>query len=175
MKKIKSAYEENYQSKLRVCDALVLGYDSKDVLAVDDERKFYIPSRDTVEEAFGYSLRSIFGTKKEGSHWADNVRWLTIKRLDKLEKRILEGTKDIITGNPDYQTFFENYFSDFSGRFNSYFVYMKGTFYMFRTEQRKKAVQEFQSYWTAKEKARWAQIHNYMRQYTRKEFKQKPI
>jgi hypothetical protein len=161
---------ESYRVTLRNCDALVLGYDPKEVLTAET---FYIPDRNNVEEAFGYSLRKVLGEKK-GIYW-EYIGWIAVKHLDKLEKRILEGIEEVTGGDREYMTTFSHYLSSMSGRFENHFTYGKGTFYRFLGKQREQALKDFEDYWTKREKSRWQEIHKFMREHTQKQFKQKHI
>lgn len=155
--------EKRFEIKNRNCEALVLAYQPNQTIAHDRGRGFYIPSRSDVEGAFGYALRNIFGEMRAGSHWADSVRWNTIKDLDKLEKRILEGSQSVICGQYDIQTFFDSYLSSMSGRLEHTWIYMAGDFYRYLPGEREKAKKNFENYWTEEEKKRWKQIHKLMR------------
>lgn len=164
--------KESLDYPTRTCDALVLAYSPSQILAKGYGRNFYIPSQVNIEEAFGDSLRKIFGKKECGSHWADAVEWGTIANLEKLEKRILQGTKLVINGDPDYQTWFGQYFS-LSNKLDHLWVSGLGDLYRFQEGERKKAIQEFESYWTNEEKSRWKQIQGFMRKHTKEKFNKK--
>lgn len=166
-------WEKHSELLDRTCEALVLAYQPNQVLARDYDRKFYIPSHASIEEAFGYSLRSVFGTKEGGSHWADGVRWNTIDNLDDLEERIKTGSMNVLGGHPDEQTRFESYLSGYSPYFEHEWIYLKGDFYRFRQGKRKEALQNFSEYWSEEEGKRWKQLHKFMREYTQKEFEKK--
>lgn len=166
-------FEKSFESSQRSCDALVLAYFPGNVLGRNSENSFYIPSSHRVEEAFGYSLRKIFGEKEESVHWADAVKWGTIKDLKKLEPRILEGTREIVMGDRDYQTTFESYLSGVSGKFGDLWICGKGSLYRFIKGGRKEALQKFNDYWNEQEKKRWREIHKFMRKCTKKEFEGK--
>lgn len=170
---IKSSFKSYYELCNRSCDALVLAYSPTEVLAKDCERNFYIPSQNDVEEAFGFSLRKIFGEINGTNHWADSVKWGSVANLNKLEKRIKQGVGEIICGDKDYQTTFEGYLSSMWGNFNSTWVYLKGSLYGFREGKREIALEKFDKYWNKKEKSRWNEIHNFMREYTAEEFRKK--
>lgn len=157
----------------RSCDALVLAYDPTQVLKADFSRKFYIPGCSHVEKAFGYALREIFGTQNGTSHWTDSVKWPTVANIDKLEKRILEGTREAICGDSDYQRRFNIYLFDLSGLFEHTWTSMMGEFYRFRDGRRKQALSQFGDYWNEQEKRRWGEIHKLMREYTQKNLKRK--
>ena len=163
--------EKKWELEGRICDALVLAYSPSEIIAKEDGRNFYIPSKCRIEEAFGNSLRKIFGKKDGGSHWADSVEWNTIANLEKLEKRILKGTKEIICGNSDYQNVFDLYLSSLSSNFEHVWVYWLGDLYQFNYGKREEALEKFQNYWTQKEKGRWNQIHKFMREDTKRQFK----
>lgn len=157
----------------RSCDALVLAYNPRQILDSYCDRGFYIPSCHGVEESYGVALRKMFGTKEGSGHWADAVQWATIKSLSKLEKRIEEGVWTVVSGDPDYQTIFEGHFSSFSGKLEHAWIYMKGDLYRFRKGKREQALDDFDKFWNDSEKKQWAQIHKFMREYTREEYKKK--
>jgi hypothetical protein len=158
----------------RACDALVLGYNSRDILGKDFEKNFYIPCCSEIESSFGFALRKILGVKKGYIHLADCVRWDTIADLDKLEKRIYEGANEVIIGDPEYETIFSSYLHGLNSRnFESTWIYLRGDLYRFRKEKREEALEKFENFWTEKEKKRWKEVHNFMRSYTVKNYKEK--
>ncbi len=161
-------YQRYQELNDRSCDALVLSYSPYRRLVSDCDRSFYIPSQGNVEESFGESLRKLLGETKGSSHWADSVRWNNIEGLDKLERRILEGTRKILIGPADYRTPFENYLSELWGKFEHAWIYGRGDFYRFRKGRRAEALEKFKNYWTPKEKVRWEQIHTFMGEHTQK-------
>lgn len=149
----------------RACDALVLGYNPKKLIAED----YYIPGQFSVEEAFGFALGKIFGIQEQFRSWGP---WRVIPQDIPLEKRILDLTGEVITGDPDYQTRFGMYLNnDF--RFEPTWIYLKGDLYRFNPGKREVALEEFERYWNKQEKERWEQIHQFMREHTQKEFKRK--
>jgi len=153
----------------RVCDALVLGYNPNNSLGRDYRGDFYIPGQFSVEEAFGFALGEIFGIQERFRNWGS---WRVVPNDINLEKRILNGVSEVITGDPDYQTIFGMYInSDF--RFDNTWIYLKGTLHKFREGKREAALTEFETYWNKQEKARWEQIHKFMREYSKREFKRK--
>jgi len=166
-------FHEYCERTERACDALVLAYNPDFALSKNFRRNFYIPSVNSVEEAFGYSLRKLFGEKEGSYHWADAVKWATVRDLDKLDKRIREGTQEVISGDPDYQTIFEDYFSSLYERFEHTWIYMKGDFYRFADGKREEAFRKFQDFWNSGEKTRWNEIHRFMREYTYEDFAKK--
>lgn len=166
--------ERLFRAGDRACDALVLAYDPSKALTVYCGRNLYIPSGHDVEEAFGVSLRKIFGRQDgEGCHWADAVKWPTIANRNKIEKRIHEDVWKVVSGDPDYQTIFDGYLSMSTGRFEHDWVYMKGDMWAFAPGKREEALNKFNRYWRSKEKEQWTQIHKFMREYTAKQYKEK--
>ena len=162
--------EDFHERTERSCDVLVLAYNPEKIIGRDFGRNFYIPGCSRVEEAFGFSLRKILGQKEGCSHWADCVKWGSIANLDKLEKRIYEGTSEVIIGDSDYQTIFESYLSSTWGKFDSTWIYGKGSLYRFREGKREIALKKFEDYWSEKEKTRWKQIQKFMREYSLRKF-----
>jgi hypothetical protein len=169
MREIDKYFELNDRS----CDALVLGYSPYNILGKDFGNNFYIPSCSDVEEAFGYSLRQILGKKSGACHWADSAKWGTIANLDKLEDRIHGGVFEVVSGDSDYQTIFEDYLSSTWGKFDSTWIYGKGSLYRFREGKREVALKKFEDYWNEKEKSRWKQIYEFMKKYTHSQFEEK--
>jgi hypothetical protein len=166
-------WEKHCELVDRSCDALVLAYSPNQILGRDFGKNFYIPSCHNVEEAFGYSLRKTFGRKEAECHWADAVKLSMVANLDKLEKRILNGVKEVFSGHPEEQNYFGMYFSGLSGRFEQTWIFLKGDLYKFREGKREEAIQKFQMFWNEEERNRWKQLHEFMRKYTLKEFKKK--
>lgn len=156
----------------RSCDALVLAYSPEQVLGRDFGRDLYIPSGGDVEEAFGEALRKFFGEKEGSYHWADSVRWNTIANQNKIEERIREGIWEVVSGDSDYQTIFNGYLSS-SGIFNHAWFSGIDDLYCFKKDKRELALGEFEIYWNVCEKEQWAQIHEFMRDYTKEQFKHK--
>jgi hypothetical protein len=153
----------------RSCDALVLGYEPTNVLS----GRFYVPGVSNCEEGFGFALRKVFGEKNGLFHWADSVKWATVKDLNRLEPRILRGVQEVVSGDPDYQTEFDQYFSSLGRRFEHHWVFLKGDLYKFIDGEREKAVELFDGFWNETEKNRWREIHGFMREYTANEFRGK--
>lgn len=166
-------WEEHCEFMDRSCDALVLAYSPNHALGHDFEKGFYIPYSYDVKEAFGYSLRKIFGQKVGACHWADAVKWPTIANLERLEKRVLDGAKEVICGSPGSLTTFDLYLSHLAGRFEHIWIYRKGNLHRFREGRRKEAIQKFRDYWNEQETARWGEIHKLMREHTKKDFEGK--
>lgn len=153
----------------RACDALALAYNPNKPIASD----YYIPSYRDVEEAFGFALRRIYGEKSGSSHWADSVRWSTVRNLDQLDKRIYHGVWKAVAGDWETMTLLQHYFSPLHGVLESLWVFLKGNLHRFKEGAREKAMEEFQRFWTDAEKTTWRKIHRFMRQYTKQEFERK--
>lgn len=166
-------YSKYVELTSRSCDALVLAYSPKEVLAKNCGRNFYIPSHENVEEAFGFSLRKILGEKDGINHWADSAKWGSVANLNRLEKRIKSGVGEVICGDSEYQTIFEGYLSSSCGNFESTWIYLKGSLYGFAEEKREIAENKFEEYWNLKEKEKWGEIHKIMREYTKQSFERK--
>ena len=162
---------KDYELIERSCDSLVLAYSPDHVLGSNYRSYFYIPSSENIQRAVGYSLRKILGGREAGGGWRDLVEWLTIANLEKLEPRILKGMKGAIDRYPDCKPPFEEYLSSLN--FENHWVYLKGDMYKFKDGKREEALQKFNDYWNEKEKSRWEQIHNFMREYTQKKFEEK--
>ena len=160
------SYNQIMELSDRSCDALVLAFSPNQVIGRDYEKGFYIPSSSDVERAYGHSLRKILGRKDGGNHWSDAVLWGNINNINKLEKRIHNGTSQVICGDHQYQTIFEGYLSSMSMNFGHMFMYGKGDIYRFLEGQREKTSQKFKAFWTKEEKKRWDKIHKFMREYT---------
>lgn len=163
-------YSKYVELTNRSCDALVLAYSPEESLTKNCGRNFYIPECSKIEESFGFSLRKIFGEINGTNHWTDSVKWGNVANLNKLEKRIVTGTEEIICGDPDYQTIFEGYFSSSNINLENTWIYGRGSFYGFAEGKRETALGKFEEYWNKKEKSRWDEIHKIMREYTKQIF-----
>jgi hypothetical protein len=171
---MKRNFEKLCELEDRSCDALVLAYNPSEALGSAYDGPFYIPSCSEVEEAFGYSLRKIFGPKQGCTHWADSIKWDLVAGLNKLEKRIREGVGEATGGDRNYMTFFQMYLSmNFNPRFQSPWIYMTGDLYRFSKGKREETLEKFENFWNEKEKSRWIVIHDFMREYTAKQYKDK--
>ena len=74
----------------------------------------------------------------------------------------------------DIKRLFEGYFSGFaSSNFESTWIFLKGDLYRFREGRREQAIEKFETFWTTREKSRWSEIHNFMREYTAKSYREK--
>ncbi len=133
--------EERFELTRRSYDALVLTYSPKKVISRDSENVFYIPSTERIKESFEHSIKSI----------------------DKLEKRIEEGTRGVSKNERDRMSSFDRYFlPDLSINLAHTWVRGMGDLYRFKKGERKKALQNFDDYWNNKEKEQWEQIQELM-------------
>jgi len=157
----------------RSCDALVLAYHTNPSIRTFSGRDFYIPSAHIVEESYGHALRSILGSTDQGNHWADAVKWNSIAHRELLEQRIREGTWNAIKSDWETQSAFAGYLNGMSNTFDGEWQYEIGDLFRFKEAKREKAQQEFETFWSPVEKARWNRIHEFMRDYARKEYSSK--
>ena len=163
--------KQHYEFMDRTCDALVLAYSPANVLGMAHGDGFYIPPGERVGEALEHALIKILGQKNGSFHWDEAVKWETIANLKKLEKRISEGTHEVFSGGCDIPL--NRYLSLVSGVFEHFWICMTGDMYRFVRDEREKAEQKFTAYWTEEERMRWKQIHKFMRECTKREYKKK--
>jgi hypothetical protein len=157
----------------RACDALLLAYSPKQPLARAFSRNFYIPSTTRIEEALGFTLKTICGIKSGSNAEWDNVKWGQIKNPEKIPSRVFDSFREVIvSGSREEQSILAMSLGvlAFGEVMEQHFVPGKGDLYRFIEGKREEALELFESYWTRREKSSLKKIHEGMRNYTAQQF-----
>lgn len=170
---LKEEIKQHNERTSRACDALLLAYSPDVPIARAFSRNFYIPRSECIEQALGFTLKTICGMKSGRTVWWDNVKWNDVKNPQKVPQRIFDSFREVIVSeNREYQSLFEMSLGviAFGEVMEHHWAYGRGDLYRFNDGKREEALDLFEAYWTKKEKASLKKIHEGMRKYTAQQF-----
>lgn len=165
---LKEEIKQHNERTSRACDALLLAYSPEVPIAKAFSRNFYIPRSECIEQALGFTLKTICGIKSGRTVWWDNV-----KSPQKVPRKIFDSFREVIVlESREYQSLFEMSLGviAFGEVMEHHWVAGKGDLYRFNEGKREEALDLFEAYWTRKEKSSLKKIHEGMRKYTAQQF-----